>query len=214
MTKLHLHIGLYILLAFVICACNSPGPSHTATSTHKSSSTLPVSTSTPTPSLSQLRNTPPPVTAAPATITQKTPTYLPPITTTPIRASKPTNTPTATLRPTLGAKAFQRIGTLGKGAIYTTLWSPDGKVFAIVSSAGTSLYNTHTWQELLYLEKVYVDDGSCIAFSPDGKILVASTWDSLSLWDAETGYLIAATDGDAGCDITFAPNGDSFATIR
>ena len=77
---------------------------------------------------------------------------------------------------------------LGKGAINKVAYAPDGTRLAVGSSIGVWIYDIKSGKALDLFPMYGV---SCLAFSPDGKTLVAgSRQHNLILWDMTTGELL------------------------
>jgi WD40 repeat protein len=76
-------------------------------------------------------------------------------------------------------------------------WSPSGKLLAIASTSGISLYSipsdalSHSWG---------ADKPIIVAFRPDGEVLASISADSdnnvVSLWNPETGTLLNTLKAD------------------
>gem|GEM_PF-1879388 len=96
---------------------------------------------------------------------------------------------------------------LGKGELFDIKYSPDGKIFAAVTSLGIRLYDVNNLNEIGILQK---DGLYQIAFSPDGKILASGgKGGSIHLWSIqerkEIGILKGHTDFIAS--VNFSPDG-------
>ncbi len=107
------------------------------------------------------------------------------------------------------------------GAIYSTVYSPDGKIFASGNENGDIiLWDAATHEPIgqpLNGDTKAVTD---IAFSPDGKILAAGSFDgSIILWDAVSGQKISQLIEkyaiyDYLTYVAFSPDGKTLATGR
>lgn len=162
----------------------------------------------------------------PATFTQS-PSSTPSLTATPL----PTNTPTLTPTPRLPVGAGIPLpvpGTIisaenidqvielarwGKGVITDAAYSPDGKLIAVASTLGVSIYSADNLNEILSFEteaKV-----NSLAFSPDGETIIAGLSNAnLQLWKTADGSLIRSFDAETGGSITkavFSPDGSVVA---
>ncbi len=73
------------------------------------------------------------------------------------------------------------IARLGKGNVQEILYAPDGTRLAILSSVGTWLYDTTTYQRVALLTG-HTGTVRAVAFSPDGKILASSGGGIILLW--------------------------------
>ena len=107
-----------------------------------------------------------------------------------------------------GAKA-----RLGKGGIGEIAYSPDGNRLAIANSIGIWIYDAHSLVELDLLTG-HTDGVTSIAFSPDGKTLVSSSYDeTVRLWDVNTGTLKSTLTGHTKRinSIAFSPDGTILA---
>lgn len=119
---------------------------------------------------------------------------------------QPLPTPTNTIN-------VSQTSCLGKGLIEYSLWSPDGKIFAVGTSIGVYLYDGATFQELRFLDTGSFADG--MAFSPDNQLLaVGGTYEVLTtsqvqVWNVNTGQLLQ-TNQISGWPLralAFAPDG-------
>ena len=107
-----------------------------------------------------------------------------------------------------GAKA-----RLGKGGIGEIAYSPDGNRLAVANNIGIWIYDAHTLVELDLLTG-HTDVTTSIAFSPDGKTLVSSSYDeTVRLWDVSTGTLKSTLTGHTRRinDLAFSPDGTILA---
>src|SRR5258706_15445249 len=68
-----------------------------------------------------------------------------------------------------GGLTYQPKLRLGKGAVYSAAWRPDGKAVAVTGSAGIWLY-TDTFKEITYLDAYLVGP---VQWSPDGRLIAA-----------------------------------------
>jgi len=101
----------------------------------------------------------------------------------------------------------------GSGILNEVAISPNGKSYAIASSAGAAVYDieTHVVQHVISSGQ-WVQS---IAYSPDGKMLATGTsWreNGVQIWDAGTGQSIGkfAVDNNVG-RVRFSPDGDFIA---
>jgi WD40 repeat protein len=81
----------------------------------------------------------------------------------------------------------------GKGLIEYSLWSPDGKIFAVETSIGIYLYDGATFQEIRFLDTGSPADS--MAFSPDNQLLAIGGGKDLfkptiQVWNISTGQLL------------------------
>jgi WD40 repeat protein len=123
---------------------------------------------------------------------------------------------------------------IGSVPIDATAWqiafSPDGRSLAV----DNVVYDTETWSERVTLEG-HTGTVTSVTFSPDGALIATSSgstfgWfssdseepdDTVRLWDAQTGELLAALEGhtEGVRQVVFSPDGQllasgSGATIR
>lgn len=103
-----------------------------------------------------------------------------------------------------------------KRDIYAVDFSPDGKKIATGGSDNVAkIWDVKTSNVLATLKghKLSVHG---VAFSPDGERLVTVSPDSIRLWNARTGQLIAVDEPPEGkglfMDVAFSPNGINFVT--
>ena len=72
---------------------------------------------------------------------------------------------------------------LGKGSIKDIKFAPDGSLFAVATSIGIWLYDTHTGAEVALLNEK-PRNVTTLAFSPDGKTLLSGdSTGAVKLWD-------------------------------
>lgn len=102
------------------------------------------------------------------------------------------------------------------GAVLRVAFSPDGRLAASSSMAGTvRLWTVATGKSLHVLEG-HADRVDCVTFSPDGKRLLSAAWDgTVRLWDVETGKELRRFDsqGNPGlhvCNVVFFKEGKKF----
>lgn len=103
------------------------------------------------------------------------------------------------------------------GILFPPRFSPDGTRFAVPTSNGITVFDTHGWSEVLELSNEDMDRRvpSALAFSPDGKRLAAAYGSSIRFWQ-ETGGEPPDTV-DLGSDayyitnLEFSPDGASLA---
>jgi WD40 repeat protein len=91
-------------------------------------------------------------------------------------------------------------------------FSPDGKTVAGVrQDAFTFLWDTETGEVLRKLEGL----GHPIAFSKDGKMLAAGSWNEVVLWDIQTGTLLRRLKGNTFDElvryVSFSKDGKTIA---
>ncbi|MCS6772734.1 MAG: WD40 repeat domain-containing protein [Thermoflexales bacterium] len=128
-----------------------------------------------------------------------------------------TATPVPTRLPPIVAKLEQQ---LGKGRILNLRYSPDGRLIAVLSMAGTYLYEARTLRQVGFLQRqlpirpeiaVYTSDAyvpEVIAFSPDSRLLAVMEGSGLMLWDVATQQLARSVRiGMPVGDVAFSPDG-------
>jgi WD40 repeat protein/serine/threonine protein kinase len=96
----------------------------------------------------------------------------------------------AQLTPTLSSYTMSvprgAIARLGKGAINQTSLSNDGRMIAVASSTGVTLYDTQTFAELW--SGPTTEPASSVAFTPDNVVLVSgSAAGTIIMWNTTTG---------------------------
>ncbi len=109
------------------------------------------------------------------------------------------------------------ISRLGKGGNSpgerSVVFSPDGTLLAVGSSAGIWLYNAHTGAEAaLFTGGGWV---TSVTFSPDGGTLASGSVDqTVRLWDVSDGATTAILRGHTGTvySVSFSPDGTTLAT--
>lgn len=134
---------------------------------------------------------------------------------------------TATSQPTASAhspitlsntRQVKQLARLGQGWISGAAYTPDGKILAVLSSIGVSLYPADTLDNPRFLE----NSSLCLsmAFSPDGSNIAVGGFDgSVRLWDVKTGqnvktFTSPAVKGhiSAILSMAFSPDGSMIAT--
>lgn len=81
------------------------------------------------------------------------------------------------------AAQLQLLTVLGRGAINTVEYAPDGRTLAVATTTGVYLHDTSDWGSeptLLGDQRVNV---SALAYSDDGTRLAAAQTDGVSIWD-------------------------------
>ena len=72
---------------------------------------------------------------------------------------------------------------IGKGGVYELAYTPDGTQLAAASAIGIWIYDARTGEALRLLTG-HTDYVRCVAFSPDGTVLVSGSYDgTVLLWD-------------------------------
>jgi tetratricopeptide (TPR) repeat protein len=105
---------------------------------------------------------------------------------------------------------------------YNITWSPDGKLFAASSyPAGLQVWNAQTLSLITRIPEAY---GAALAFSPDGKWVLAQTFDEVRLYRTEggasVGTLYRRPEREEGTspwdcrDALFGPDGHSVACVQ
>lgn len=167
-----------------------------------------------------------------ATVAPQTATF----TSTPEPTFTPTATPTPRLPVSLGTQMpapglaisadnidqVVELARWGKGVITDAVYSPDGKLIAVATTLGISIYQADTLEEILYFEtNASVNN---LAFSPDGETIATGLNDNtLKLWKASDGALLKSLDGHADekakkdakkaevTSVAFSPDGNQLA---
>lgn len=91
-------------------------------------------------------------------------------------------------------------------------FSPDGKQLAVGGGdedhGRVRIWNTHTWEELLERVRGHAAPIHRLAFSPtDGELVSAGQDDSVRIWNARSGGLLATLTGDGNRQLAFSPDG-------
>jgi len=138
-----------------------------------------------------------------ATLAPPTATLPPTLTSTPEPTFTPTATPTPRLPVSLGTQMpapglaisaenldqMVELARWGKGVITDTVYSPDGKLIAVATTLGVSIYQADTLEEILYIETDSLINR--LAFSPDGESLATGLIDNtVKTWNASDGILL------------------------
>ncbi|RKU29506.1 hypothetical protein C6497_06245 [Candidatus Poribacteria bacterium] len=101
------------------------------------------------------------------------------------------------------------------GALYTFVFSPDGKTLATVSGrSGIRLWSADTGKLIMRIKEGYADK---LLFSSDGRLLASVKRNkNTRLWDVSTGNHLHTffTNTPDGISVSFSPGGDIFATAH
>lgn len=143
-----------------------------------------------------------------ATLAPPTATLPPTLTSTPEPTFTPTATPTPRLPVSLGTQMpapglalsadnldqVVELARWGNGVITDAVYSTDGKLIAVATTLGVSVYPADTLDEMLYFETNA--SVNSIAFSPDGETIATGLSDNtVKLWKASDGTLLKSLDG-------------------
>ncbi|RKU20468.1 hypothetical protein C6501_00090 [Candidatus Poribacteria bacterium] len=104
---------------------------------------------------------------------------------------------------------------LSKGYIADIKYSPDGKFLAVASGIGIWLYDVTVHQEAGLITGNTSFQNDCLAFSPDGRILVSGNVDgTITLYDriAGTQKTLIGHNGEYITCIALSPNGKILAS--
>jgi WD40 repeat protein len=175
---------LVAALSLLAAACaTTPRPTPTYTILRASTATaLPSATATPLP----------------PTATPRQPAGLPHVTNTP----RPSATNTATLEPwtpppytppapnplalsPANAAQMQELAVLGQGHISSIAFSPDRRLFVVITGLGMDLYDTQTWK----LAAHYPDIAEWAVFDPSGNALLLINANQVSWFDLAAGHI-------------------------
>jgi len=106
-----------------------------------------------------------------------------------------------------GVETKNRAST--RNDVYCIAFSPDGTRMALAQYGYISLRNTHTRDEVSYLDHPRAI--MFVAFSPDGKCIVSASWNrTICIWNSETGDLIVGPLDDHMGSVwsaVFSPDG-------
>jgi WD40 repeat protein len=100
------------------------------------------------------------------------------------------------------------------GFLYSAIFSPDGQRIITGGDRNATIWDAATGRVLLELTGHSLDVAS-IAYSPDGRRILTSSWDQTAkLWDALTGREVLTLKGHAApvAAVDFAPDGASVVT--
>jgi WD40 repeat protein len=100
-------------------------------------------------------------------------------------------------------------------AVYSVMFSPDGKFFASGSADKTIQFCDAQTGEWLKTLNGHQDSVLSLAFSPDGKILASGSADrTIKLWDVESGNLLKTLEGheDSVLSVSFSRYGKTLAS--
>lgn len=81
------------------------------------------------------------------------------------------------------AAQLQRLMILGRGAINTMEYAPDGETLAVATTTGVYLHDTANWEREPLLLGNQGGNVSALAYSDDGARLAAAYTDGVQLWD-------------------------------
>jgi len=166
----------------------------TATATPPRPTATPLAADTPTPQPSATPSPPPTPTAPPPTAT-----------------STPKPTSSAALQPgeaisAANAAQVRQIGLLEGQDSSQVLWSPDGKLLALVLGYELALHDAPSLDQARLLKPA----GwlTHVAFAPDGATLASASNKGVQLWDAVSGGELRTLPGvQSAEDLAFSPDG-------
>jgi hypothetical protein len=120
--------------------------------------------------------------------------------------------PVAAISPE-NADRVAQLARWGRGRIRQAAFSPDGRLLAVASSLGISIYDAGTLEEVRSIEtEAWVRS---IAFSPDGRTLASEAGDNIvRLWQVSRGASPRALSGHAAWvnSVAFSPDGQTLAS--
>ena len=170
-------------------------------------------------------------TPVPAPTAEEAPTPMSAVAVAPTATEAPTPTPTPPSRPEGGrggqttptlptvpisadnAGGVGPVGRLGYGMAYWIAYSPDGRLVAVATGMGFSLYDGETLTPI-WSAKMEVGTWG-IAFSPDGDLLALASADgTVRLWRVADGEPLRTLEGHTGVvwSVAFSPDGDLLAS--
>ena len=169
-----------------------------------------------------------------ATLALPTATLPPTLTSTPEPTFTPTVTPTPRLPVSLGTQMpapgiaisaenldqMVELARWGKGVITDAAYSPDGKLIAIATTLGVSVYQADTLEEKIYFETNA--SVNSLAFSPDGETIATGLNDNtMTTWNALDGTLLKSFESpkeetikaekEEVTSVVFSPDGNLLA---
>lgn len=167
----------------------------------------------------------PPTSTLPPTIAATPePTFTPTVTPTPRLPAAP-GTQIPVPAQAISADNLDQIVELarwGNGVITDAVFSPDGKMVAVATTIGVSVYFADSLEEYAHFETNA--SANSVAFSPDGEIIATALSDNtLKLWNSSDGTLIKSFDGHIDdkdgksiekfevTNVAFSPNGNLIA---
>lgn len=111
------------------------------------------------------------------------------------RAQQPNDCPPLNLAEITPDNADQviEVARWGRGAAFSSAWSPDGSIHAVGSALGVWLFDTTDPEADPLLIEDQGDRIETLVFTPDGTALVTGATNGIRVWDAATGDLLNDT---------------------